>query len=366
MIQMSISPPGDISFEKICLPPMARMIATSADDLELAVQQIKSGELVAFPTETVYGLGARLSDPSLAKIFSVKRRPYSDPLICHFDTAAHAKEYVVLTDDESMLFDAIASQFWPGPLTIVAPARNSVPPLVMAGTGCVGVRVPSHPISHRFLELCGQPVAAPSANLFGHVSPTTAEHVQADLGSTAGLLIISGGATTIGIESTVVKIQGTTITILRPGLVTTGQLERVAPGKVTPTGTEHEKMASPGHELRHYAPNMPAHLAIVSDDGNEIPSDAILIDFNRTFAAAASRVLRYFDLSPVGSVAEAISRVYVVLREAERTHGAKLCLIADVLKSGIEGDAHDTELIPSLRDRLLRSASHVVGAYKLN
>jgi tRNA threonylcarbamoyl adenosine modification protein (Sua5/YciO/YrdC/YwlC family) len=345
---------------------MALVISSSDDDLELAVRHIKSGDLVAFPTETVYGLGARLSDLSLAKIFAVKRRPYTDPLICHFGTTAYAKEYVVLTDDESVLFDAMASQFWPGPLTIVAPARNSVPPLVMAGTGCVGVRVPSHPICHRFLELCGEPVAAPSANLFGHVSPTTAEHVQADLGSTAGLLIASGGAAMMGIESTVVKIQGNSIIILRPGFITIGQLERVAPGRVTPIGTQNEKMAPRCHEARHYALNIPTQLAIVSDDGHEIPSNAILIDFNRTFAAAASRVLRYFDWSPVGSLAEAISGVYVVLREAEGTQGAKLCLAADVLKSGMEGDAHDTELIASLRDRLLRSASHVIGAYKLN
>jgi tRNA threonylcarbamoyl adenosine modification protein (Sua5/YciO/YrdC/YwlC family) len=333
----------------------------------MAAEQINEGGLVAFPTETVYGLGARLTDKSLAKIFEAKCRPYSDPLICHFDTAEHAKRYVILTADESALFDAIATRFWPGPLTIVAPAKRTVPPLIMAGTGCVGVRVPSHSISHRFLELCREPVAAPSANLFGHVSPTTVEHVQTDLGDTDGLLIVSGGSATIGIESTVVRIQGTTVAILRPGFVTVSQLEEVAPGKLARVESASAKLASPGHETRHYAPSIQTHLATLSEnaDASTIPSDAIFIDFNRKFAAAASNVIRYFDLSPIGSVAEASVRVYAVLRDAETTEGAKLCIIADVVKSGIEGDPHDDEFVPSLRDRLLRAASHVIHPYRI-
>jgi tRNA threonylcarbamoyl adenosine modification protein (Sua5/YciO/YrdC/YwlC family) len=346
---------------------MSRVISSSEDDLKLAAKQINNGGLVAFPTETVYGLGARLTDPALAEIFAAKKRPYSDPIICHFDTPAHAKRYVTLTARESELFDRLAERFWPGPFTIVAPAASVVPPLVMAGTGCVGVRVPDHVICHRFLELCGEPVAAPSANLFGHISPTAVEHVRADLGHIEGLLIVSGGSATIGIESTVVRIADDSIIILRPGFVTAAQLEEVAPGKVARSASVDAKLASPGHETKHYAPNLLAYLAVIGDgpEAKDIPENAVLVDFGRTFAAFAGKVKRYFDLSPIGSVSEAILKVYSVLREAEETLGAEVCIIADVVKSQLEQDSHDAELIPSLRDRLLRAASHQICEYRL-
>ncbi|OHT15308.1 Sua5/YciO/YrdC/YwlC family protein [Tritrichomonas foetus] len=346
---------------------MARIISTSDEDLTLAAKQINNGELVAFPTETVYGLGARLDDNSLAKIFAAKHRPYSDPLICHFDTAENAKKYLILTDEESEIFDKLSEAFWPGPLTIIAPATSAVPPLVMAGTGCVGVRVPSHPIAHRFLELCGESVAAPSANLFGHVSPTSMEHVKADLGDVENLLIVSGGKATIGIESTVIRLIGKTITVLRPGFITAGQLESISPGNVKGICKDSQKLASPGHETRHYAPNVDTVLAQISSDENAepIPEKAVIVDFNRKFASVSSKALRYFDLSPVGSVAEAINRVYDTLRDAELTPGAKICLVADIVESGKVGDVHDGELVGSLRDRLLRSASHQIRKYKL-
>ena len=348
---------------------MARIISSSDEDLSLAAKHIKAGELVAFPTETVYGLGARLDDSSLAKIFAAKHRPYSDPLICHYDSGENAKKALNLSDEESAIFDKLAETFWPGPMTIIGRATKAIPPLVMAGTGCVGVRVPSHPIAHRFLELCGEGVAAPSANLFGHVSPTSMEHVQSDLGQTENLLIISGGKATIGIESTVLKLTGKKITILRPGFITIGQIDKCSPGNVKMITNDNKKLASPGHELKHYAPNINTVLAQVANsddnDASEIPENAVIIDFNRKFASVSSKAIRYFDLSPVGSVAEAISNVYDILRDAELTNGAKICLIADIVESGKEGDAHDEELVISLRDRLLRSASHQIRKFKL-
>lgn len=344
---------------------MSKIIDCNDAGLELAAKQINDGGLVAFPTETVYGLGARLCDESLANIFAAKRRPYSDPLICHFDTPEAAKKYLILTEEESLIFDKLAAKFWPGPLTIIAPATNAVPPLVMAGTGCVGVRVPSHPVAHRFLELCKEPVAAPSANLFGHVSPTTVDHVNNDLGDTEGLLIVSGGKATIGIESTVVRILGNTITVLRPGFITAGQMEEISPGNVHRISSQNQKLASPGHETKHYAPNLPTVLARVGSDGENFPEKAVMIDFNRQFASVSSKVLRYFDMSPVGSVEEAISKVYDMLRDAETTQGAEICLVAEVVRSGKDGDAHDEELVASLNDRLLRSASHITKVYKL-
>ena len=345
---------------------MARVISTSEEDLKLAAKQINEGGLVAFPTETVYGLGAHLVDESLAQIFAAKNRPYSDPLITHFATAEAAKKYVNLTEEESEIFDKLAKAFWPGPMTLIGTATSAVPPLVMAGTGCVGVRVPSHPIAHRFLELCDEPVAAPSANLFGHVSPTTCAHVMNDLGKTKDLLIIEGGDATIGIESTVLKIQGKTITVLRPGFITPGQVEKVCPGCVNRDAKLQEKLASPGHETKHYAPDMPTYL--VRPQGEEgapeetvsLTKETVLIDFNRTFADRASEVLRYFDLSTIGKVADAVRNAYNVLREAEKTPGAQQCIITNVLHSGLKDDEHDDELCTSLRDRLMRSASHRV------
>jgi L-threonylcarbamoyladenylate synthase len=235
----------------------------------------------------------------------------------------------------------------------------------MAGTGCVGVRVPSHPVCHRLLEFCGEPIAAPSANLFGHVSPTTVNHVQTDLGSTEGLLIIEGGDATIGIESTVIKIKDDTITILRPGFVTELSLSAVLPGKVQNATGQNEKLASPGHETKHYAPNVKTVLATVGDSNDDpIPENAVIVDFNRTFASASARALRYMDLSPTGSVAQAISRVYSMLREVESVAGVEICVIADVTESGV-ADEHDRALVGSLRDRLLRSASHILVQYRL-
>lgn len=320
---------------------------------------------MAFPTETVYGLGARLDDESLAKIFAAKARPYSDPLICHFDTPEAAKQYVRLTPEEDELFDRLSTEFWPGPLTIIGPATSAVPPLVMAGTGCVGVRVPSHVVAHHFLALCGEPVAAPSANLFGHVSPTSAEHVNNDLGKTEGLLIVSGGKATIGIESTVVRIVGGKIAILRPGFVTAGQIERLCPGRVKAVDVDEDKADAPGHEKRHYAPNMRTLLVRVDPDGEAIPEKAVMIDFHRTFAKLSTRVLRYFDLSPIGSIEEAIGKLYDVLREAELTTGAEVCLIADVATCNVESEGPQRELLESIRDRLMRAASHELAAFKI-
>lgn len=346
---------------------MAKIIGTSDDELLAAAKQINAGGLVAFPTETVYGLGSRLEEKALASIFAAKHRPYSDPLITHFDIPEHAKKYLILTEEESELFDKIAKRFWPGPLTVVAPASSAVPPLVMAGTGCVGVRVPSHPIAHRFLELCKEPVAAPSANLFGHVSPTTVEHVNKDLGYNKDLIIISGGSATIGIESTVIRLKGNTLTILRPGFITKCQLEEVSPNNVFGICDKNMQLASPGHETKHYAPNIDTVLGRLTNDkdAHEIPKGTVIIDFNRQFASASSKAIRYFDLSPIGCVAEAINKVYNILRDAETTPNANFCIIADIIKSGLENDQHDQELVTSLRDRLLRSASHRIGNYKI-
>lgn len=339
--------------------PMARVISSSEEDLALASRQLKMGGLISFPTETVYGLGSRLADESLKKIFIAKNRPYSDPIIVHFATPNAARQLLILTPTEDEMFKALAAKFMPGPLTIIGRAHPSVPPLVMAGTGCVGLRVPSHPIAHRFLEVCGEPVAAPSANRFSHVSPTTVSHVMNDLGHITGLLVVSGGISTIGIESTIVKITGDSLMILRPGFITETMIEEVLPGRLKKTDNF---TASPGHELKHYSQVIPTFLLQKGGDNAQevITPNDVLVDFGGLFADYANRVSRYFDLSPTGSIIEAINRTYQILREAEETPNAERCFIADVLVAHTSEFPIDRERANSLHDRLLRSSAHQI------
>jgi L-threonylcarbamoyladenylate synthase len=191
-------------------------------------------------------------------------------------------------------------------------------------------------------------------------------HVETDLGSTEGLLIIDGGSATIGIESTVIKLKDDKVCILRPGFVTSGDLRSVLGIQFESFASEKEKQASPGQETKHYAPNVKTVLARVGGSKCEIlPTNAVIVDFNRRFASISGRALRYLDLSPTGSVSEAISRVYELLREVESVVGVDICVICDVIEEEI-ADEHERELVGSLRDRLLRSASHMVVEYRLS
>lgn len=344
---------------------MAEIIECDDVSLKRAAEHLSKGNLVAFPTETVYGLGSILVDESLKKIFEYKKRPFSDPLITHFHSADQARKYLILTEEEDAIFRKLADAFWPGPLTIVGPAISAVPPLVMAGTGNVGVRVPSNEICRKILLYCNKPIAAPSANLYGHVSPTTYRHVVTDLGDVNGLYIVKGGSSEHGVESTVVRLHGKMITILRPGFITARMIEDVCGTVVNRDTTLKEKLSSPGHDTRHYAPNMPTYLCRkVESDGVvervKLTDRTVLIDFNMTYADKSSEVLRYFDLSPIGKVEDAMKNVYNTLREAESTPGAETCVICDILESGDKSNMHDSELIVTLRDRLLRSASHLL------
>jgi L-threonylcarbamoyladenylate synthase len=175
---------------------------------EAAGARLREGKLVSFPTETVYGLGANaLSRDAVLAIFAAKGRPLTDPLIVHVGTAAEARALVSVGGWEGETFDRLAAEFWPGPLTLVARAAAHVPEQVTANTGFVGVRVPAHPVAQRLLRAARVPVAAPSANLFGHVSPSSAAHVLADLGA-ADVCILDGGRCSVGVESTIVKIVG--------------------------------------------------------------------------------------------------------------------------------------------------------------
>jgi L-threonylcarbamoyladenylate synthase len=243
--------------------------------LATAADQLRAGGLVAFPTETVYGLGAHaLNREAVRRVFEAKGRPSTDPLIVHIASAAGLEALTASVPEPARI---LAEAFWPGPLTLVLPRATTVPDDVTAGLATVAVRVPAHPIAKALLELAGIPIAAPSANLFSRPSPTTAAHVRDDLDGRIDL-IVDGGETTHGIESTVVDLSGGTPTILRPGAVTIEMLRKVLPAvshRPADAG-HHQAMPSPGMLEKHYSPRAPLTLYEGANAVNLIVADARL------------------------------------------------------------------------------------------
>jgi L-threonylcarbamoyladenylate synthase len=219
-----------------------------------AAALIRAGELVAFPTETVYGLGANALDPAaVEKIYAAKGRPAASPLIVHVSSIEMARS---LAREWPERADQLARIFWPGPLTLVLPKQPRVPDRVTAGLDTVGVRMPAHPIALALIREAGVPIAAPSANPFGELSPTSAQHVREALGDRVAM-VLDGGRTTVGIESTVLSLAGPEAILLRPGMVTRQDIEAVI-GPVKVLGPVLEgPHASPGLHRRHYSPRTP-------------------------------------------------------------------------------------------------------------
>ena len=221
--------------------------------LRMAAEALRDGGLVAFPTETVYGLGAHaLDEAAVARIYAAKGRPSYNPLIVH---VADAESAQALVTDWPRSAELLARAFWPGPLTLVLPKRDIVPDAITAGLPTVAVRVPGHPVALALLREARIPVAAPSANRFTELSPTTAAHVADSLGDVVDL-VVDGGPTTVGIESTVVDLTGPTPRVLRPGMISAAQIaEVVGPVNEAPVLVEDgAARSSPGMVDRHYAP----------------------------------------------------------------------------------------------------------------
>lgn len=234
---------------------------TDQEAIAQAAERLLQGDLVAFPTETVYGLGANALDAeAVAKIFAAKGRPARNPLIVHVAAAAAARAVVTSWPEAAA---RLAEQFWPGPLTLVLPRREAIPDIVTGGGPTVGVRIPAHPVAQALLRAAGVPVAAPSANRSLQISPTRAEHVAQSLGGRIPL-ILDGGPTSGGLESTVLDLSGPQPQLLRPGLLSPAEIEAVI-GPILrqdalPAPATDAPLPAPGMLSRHYAPRAPLEL----------------------------------------------------------------------------------------------------------
>lgn len=232
---------------------MKTRVVDIADGIPLALERLDAGDIVALPTETVYGLGADALNPrACAKIFQAKARPLSDPLIVHLPDPGWMERLAV----PSPLAEKLAARFWPGPLTIVLPRQSCVPDIVTAGQDTVALRVSAHPVFQVVIEHFGKPIAAPSANRFGRISPTRAAHVLAELDGQVPL-ILDGGTCDHGIESTIVLVRDDGMRILRHGPVTAGDLKKIGPVQDDAPG-----VAAPGGLKSHYAPATPLVISV--------------------------------------------------------------------------------------------------------
>lgn len=267
-------------------------------EIQKAAELLRAGRLVAFPTETVYGLGANALDESaVRRIFAAKGRPLTSPLIVHVASVEMARS---LASEWTEQAEKLARAFWPGPLTLVVPKAACVPELVTAGLGSVGLRMPAHPLALELLRAAGVPVAAPSANRFTELSPTTAEHVRRAFAATEGgpEMILDGGECAVGIESTVLSLSGARPRLLRPGMVTRAEIESLI-GPVdlgAGEGSSGAAAESPGMHPKHYSPRTPVYLGEAPREGrgfrlsrDKMPKDA------RGYARDLYRVLHKLD-----------------------------------------------------------------------
>jgi L-threonylcarbamoyladenylate synthase len=311
-----------------------------------AGRRIRAGGLVAFPTETVYGLGANALDPrAVARIFEVKQRPFFDPLIVHVPDLEAIGALVTHVPPAAA---QLSRRFWPGPLTLVLEKQSIVPDIVTAGLTTVAIRIPAHPVAQALLRAAGIPIAAPSANLFGRISPTTAAHVREQLGDRVDL-ILDGGPCRVGVESTVLSLVESPPRLLRHGGVPIEDLAALL-GEVTVVAPDCDAgpQPAPGMLTQHYAPRTPLELIA---DWNTIPAAPDVgvlalqrFDRGREFGAVEI-------LSPTGDLTEAAAILFAALR---RLDAAGLRIILAEL-------APETGLGRAINDRLRRAAAQVLA-----
>ena len=375
--------------------PQTQAKRVTTQELDACGQRLRAGHLVAFPTETVYGLGCHALDESACRrVFQAKERPLTDPLIVHVNEAADAYklwEATAITDNSDSLqarvLRALCDAFWPGPLTMVAEASSAVPAIVMAGTGFCAARSPRHATARALIDAAAVPLAAPSANKFGHVSPTTAQHVWDDLqGEDVWILEHdkdeSANAGNVGVESSVVKLEmhndeKGTLTVLRQGAVSASDLQEALQrvgldssiavmAKFNQRVTEATATVAPGQTIRHYSPNVPSFLlspecvAGLSSAGSTttLLQGVVILDYGQQLASRKDQVLAYRDLSATRDSAQAAQWIYESLRWAEQVADAQYILFPSLLHddSGTGADA----LLLAVQDRLTRAASGVM------
>lgn len=295
----------------------------SNSEIYQAAQVIRNGGLVAFPTETVYGLGADALNPiAVAKIFEAKKRPHFDPLIVHIDQIAWLEK---LCQGISPQAQILIDKFWPGPLTIVVPKQQGVPDIVTAGLSTVAIRMPSHPLALQLITAAQTPIAAPSANPFGYLSPTTAKHVQEQLGASVDM-IIDGGSTTIGIESTVIEIIEGRATLLRPGGIPVEDIEAlIGPLALHTTDTMPQ---APGQLKYHYSPHTPIRLA----DSRQIPVGQKIGILSLRGTTSQCQVCEI--LSPTGDLREAAANLFSALHRLDKA-GLDLIVVEPIPETGL-------------------------------
>ena len=287
-----------------------KLVEPTAETVAEAARLLRDGELVAFPTETVYGLGGdATNERAVAAIFEAKGRPQFNPLISHVLDAASAKAFVKWNDHAEKL----AARFWSGPLTLVLPRAEGSPIslLATAGLDTVAIRAPSHPVAQALIRAAGRPIAAPSANRSGAVSPTRAEHVAESLGDRVPM-ILDGGPCLVGVESTVLDLSGNRPTLLRPGGATREAIEavvgQIAVSDAIPNGESARR--SPGQLASHYAPSRPVRLEATS-----VGPDEGLLAFG---PGALPGAMLTYNLSPSGDLGEAAANLFAMLRALDR------------------------------------------------
>ncbi len=322
--------------------------------IEKAAEILRRGGLVIFPTETVYGLGADGTDKEAARaIYAAKGRPSDNPLIIHVARPEDAESYA----ETNEYYYRLAKKFMPGPLTVILPRKSAIPPETAGGLDTVAVRCPSHPIANALIAAAGVPIAAPSANISGRPSPTNAADVIADMNGRVDM-IIDGGECDIGLESTIVKLEGDRGILLRPGAITVDALScvlenvEIAPAVIGKLA-ENERPLSPGMKYRHYAPDAP--LVLLDGDPTDVlhfmqsaPDDAILLPYDEELDQLSGH-----KVLPVGKKDDLTAQAHTLfsaLREADRHH-AKI-IYAHLPKT--EG------LGLALYNRMLRAAAHTI------
>ncbi|MCE7886885.1 MAG: threonylcarbamoyl-AMP synthase [Alphaproteobacteria bacterium PRO2] len=324
------------------------LVSATDENIAKAAEILKSGGVVAMPTETVYGLAGNAFDGrAVAKIFEVKGRPQFNPLIAHFADGADVESCAVMNEKAR----ALAQAFWPGPLTMVLPRAKGCPvsELASAGLETIAVRVPNHPVARKLIKACGFPLVAPSANLSGTVSPTSPAHVSESLGDKVNM-ILAAGSSSVGLESTVVDLSEDKVFILRPGAVMAEDIEQVLGERVSYESGDALSPKSPGLLLKHYAPKIPLRLNAIDLNPGEALLGFSSLKFMGIKGGGAAMSLPESmrrNLSEEGDLHQAAANLFAMLRELDRTEHKGIAVMP----------VPDVGLGVAINDRLKRAAS---------